>query len=671
MCHNRLKIYRLKVSEYAQILSKNCILPCILLWLMLLSIQVATASNPDNTAQLRFETDSLIQLSENENDQKLAIQYAERAIQIATSLKDPLLIARANQRSGVAWRRMGDYLESETRLTLARELYESLEMQREVHILLRELSETFRASISYPLAINLGHRAYDYFRQKQDSIEMALCLNRIAAIRFEMFFFNPDYVGIYESIEPSVTAFRGAVEKHPELYALSQQTQAYIDSTLAISRKINQHEVTISTNIIQATLYYAEYKTSMAIVKYNETIDLMLETGYTEDMPLALIHLSRIYGVNRLNQPELAIEMASEALEMARQNNINIYILMASIVLHDNYLALDNYKEAYKYYRITKEILELSQRNMLAIKISEKEFTFQLLQKETEIALRRKQLIRTGIMGGMLILTVSVFVIILVIKNREKWKLLEELNNKNLVIKRQNRELTESNSSKDRLFSIIAHDLKSPFQAIMGYSELLRGSCHNYGQEDIQKFTDRIYVASVQTMDLLNNLLDWARLQRDQVFFNPKRLELKLVTEKIISICKPLAESKSIEIINQTSPGMMVFADEDMLTTILRNLTCNAIKFTKQGGRVYVSASIETPFIIVSVKDNGIGIDSEHLKTLFLPGSNGSTKDTSNEKGTGLGLVLCKEFVEKHEGEIWVDSTLGKGSIFSFSLPIK
>jgi signal transduction histidine kinase len=170
-------------------------------------------------------------------------------------------------------------------------------------------------------------------------------------------------------------------------------------------------------------------------------------------------------------------------------------------------------------------------------------------------------------------------------------------------------------------------------------------------------------------MDLLKNLMEWANLQTGKISFNPKQLEFTNIITTVIELLTDLAGQKSITIVRDTDPGITTFADEEMINTVLRNLVSNAIKFTKPGGEITISARVNSDELIVSVGDNGVGMDKKQLNKLFRIEENSSTKGTQNEEGTGLGLVLCKEFILRHQGKIWVESTLGAGSKFFFTIP--
>jgi len=229
--------------------------------------------------------------------------------------------------------------------------------------------------------------------------------------------------------------------------------------------------------------------------------------------------------------------------------------------------------------------------------------------------------------------------------------------------------LQELNATKDKFFSIIAHDLKSPFNSIIGFSNLLVRQIEEKDYEAIEKYASIIQSSSQQAMDLLMNLLEWSRAQTGHIIFTPEKIDFAASINQVTELLFAFAQQKSITIYSEMSVNLSFFADKAMINTILRNLISNAIKFTNVGGEIIISAKQMLNDLVISVSDNGVGMDEETTLKLFRIDQNHSTLGTAKEKGTGLGLLLCKEFIEKHGGRIWVESEPRKGSKFHFSIP--
>ncbi|MCE1188732.1 MAG: PAS domain S-box protein [Ignavibacteria bacterium] len=248
-------------------------------------------------------------------------------------------------------------------------------------------------------------------------------------------------------------------------------------------------------------------------------------------------------------------------------------------------------------------------------------------------------------------------------------ELFTQKNNLIAQLETAKKELEKTNSTKDKFFSILAHDLKNPFFGILGYSELLAVDAKNYTPERIQELALKINETSNKTYRLLENLLEWSRSQTKRIVFSPHLIPL---WERGVQVCKDVeaqALQKKIVLSNNFPIGLQVFADANMLDTILRNLISNAVKFTRIGGAIRLSAESENGFVRISVHDNGVGIQRDIIESLFSVEEKTVSKGTSGEEGTGLGLIICTEFVKKHGGELWAESKLNEGSTFIFTIP--
>lgn len=239
-----------------------------------------------------------------------------------------------------------------------------------------------------------------------------------------------------------------------------------------------------------------------------------------------------------------------------------------------------------------------------------------------------------------------------------------------LALIESERKLKELNATKDKLFSIIAHDLRSPFNTILGFSDLLLNKANSQDSEKTQEFSSFINLTARNTLTLLDNLLDWGKVQTGQIHFNPEKLIVTSIIKNIVETSRSNTIIKNITLNFIPINDIAVYADQNMLGTVLRNLISNAIKFTNLNGEISINAIQNKDFCEITISDNGVGMDAEKCKILFNVAANKTTKGTANEKGSGLGLILCKEFVEKQGGNIWVESKEGHGSSFKFTLPL-
>lgn len=245
----------------------------------------------------------------------------------------------------------------------------------------------------------------------------------------------------------------------------------------------------------------------------------------------------------------------------------------------------------------------------------------------------------------------------------------------NLHLAGNYKKIKKLNETKDKLLSIISHDLRTPFQAILGLTELMITKFDEFDNQEKNEILNSFYDSTKQTYNLLDNLLLWTQSQKDGIVYNPESLNLNSVSRELVDLLTQSFQVKEITLLNQIHEDINVKADRYMLSTIFRNLISNAIKFTPKGGKVMLKSEKlirenRNGFVEITVKDNGVGIPSEMHSKLFNIGENVSTKGTENETGTGLGLILCKEFVQYHKGEIRIDSKQGKGSEFKFTVPL-
>jgi PAS domain S-box-containing protein len=247
---------------------------------------------------------------------------------------------------------------------------------------------------------------------------------------------------------------------------------------------------------------------------------------------------------------------------------------------------------------------------------------------------------------------------------------ISELKKAELIMRESEARLRELNATKDKFFSIIAHDLKSPFNSILGFSEILKDEVKNLDIGTIAQYASIINSTATNTYQLLENLLEWSLSQQQKMPFDPAPMFLNHLINAEIQNLKHHAGLKNIELTCTFGENIIITADENMLSTIIRNLITNAIKFTEKNGKIVITARVHGNEVEVSVADTGIGIKPEAIDKLFKIETSFTTRGTENEKGTGLGLLLCKEFIEKHHGKIWVESEPGNGSRFIFVLPV-
>ncbi len=249
-------------------------------------------------------------------------------------------------------------------------------------------------------------------------------------------------------------------------------------------------------------------------------------------------------------------------------------------------------------------------------------------------------------------------------------KLEEEVQNRTAELKKSEAELLELNATKDKFFSIVAHDLKSPFQGLLGLSNILVENDGEFSKEEIKNISNDINKTSKNLYTLIEQLLDWAQIQTNRMECYIEKLELSSIINNVLEINAQNYEAKSIEIENKVTDNIYVSVDKRMLNSILNNLISNAVKFSHRNGKISISTELKAKYVEICIEDNGVGLEKEKIDKLFRIDQNISTKGTEGELGTGLGLILCHEMVDKLGGDIWVKSEKGKGSKFYFTLPL-
>ncbi|HAF29202.1 MAG TPA: hypothetical protein DCG75_09165 [Bacteroidales bacterium] len=248
---------------------------------------------------------------------------------------------------------------------------------------------------------------------------------------------------------------------------------------------------------------------------------------------------------------------------------------------------------------------------------------------------------------------------------------IKEADQSNKLLKESEDNLKILNATKDKFFSIIAHDLRNPFNALHGLTYHLLKNYNDFDSNEIKQSLELIYGSADDLLELLENLLHWSRTQRGKMLFTPREINISDVINKIFNLLSMNAKKKEINLINEIDEKKTIYADNDMITAIFRNLISNAIKFSHTNSFIRISSKNFSEYTEFSVMDNGVGISPENIKKLFRIDIHHSTSGTSEEQGSGLGLILCREFVEKHNGRIWVESEINKGSTFKFTISTK
>ena len=400
---------------------------------------------------------------------------------------------------------------------------------------------------------------------------------------------------------------------------------------------------------------------------YQLAIKSFRDIGYTQRVISAKIE----YANHLMNYKFIdeALKLAKDSYETATKNKYIYEALKASELLSKCYSKINDYKNESKFLKTTSALKDSinAEHIIRTSEIIENDLASidqEIEQQEIENVSRIRMIVFIGIVASAIGIIILLF---------NKYKNEKEYASKLKVINQRleqlNKELENANLTKDRFFSIIAHDLKNPIASLKGTIALLHKEFKYFDKEDIYDYLGQMKVQSASVQDLLENLLTWSRSQSGKVPFEPAAVDLQFIVDNNFDLLIGNAKTKDIILENNVPFGFQFDADVNMINTVLRNLISNAIKFTSIGGTVSVNCTKGENNIRFSVKDNGVGMPEEVRDKLFAFDTNVSTDGTNNEKGTGLGLVIVKEFIDKHNGKIWVESEVGQGTEFFISIP--
>ena len=409
---------------------------------------------------------------------------------------------------------------------------------------------------------------------------------------------------------------------------------------------------------------------SKAISYYEKVLKLMLSFNDPSLKAETYLHLGQTLLINK--RFEQSYKYLVDASEIAESLDEKVMLGQTYNSLSDWHKDQGDYKEALNFKNRYVELKEELTDEKALLNSARMEAVYKLLNKEQQISILEQdnldkseslKILRNSRTVYLIVAVSLLLAFLILILNYRMRRRTERL------LKIKNNELKQLNATKDKFFSIIAHDLKSPFSSLMGFAEMLTLNAESKNTKEVIEYSQIIHNSTKRLLGLVENLLQWSRTQIGTTEYKPTQLDISIQTHNIVSLLRLNAEEKDIVISPKIEPNLVAWADENLYNTILRNLISNAIKFSRVGSVIYVNASCKNDMIEISVADSGVGIRQENLEKLFMVDSAFSTRGTLNEKGTGLGLVLCKEFVEINKGTIWAESELEKGSTFYFTLP--
>jgi len=456
--------------------------------------------------------------------------------------------------------------------------------------------------------------------------------------------------------------------------------KVYFRKALGYFKQIDNEERMAAAINNMGNVYVDEGDSLQVALSYYQTAYKIYEKeGSLLNQVFVKEGLGCVYG--ELGNYKKALEILREGLKTAIENKYGYYIIQLYYedlaTVYEKMGEIDRAYSAYKNFKTYLDSMRQEERLFQAAAIEKKyEFTkneaiISRLNAEKEmtmIQLEKDKAFRN--LGVFAILILLVIVTYVSFGNYNRKRVNKVLTEKNIKIESQKNELEQMNASKNKFFSIIAHDLKNPLHSVLGYSFLLSHEYDRFEDKDRRKYAQDIYNSTNNIFRLLQNLLDWSKSQTGRLQYEPIIFELSSLQEKICNLLQPIAEQKNISLKYDVPGNVHVYATPMMIETVLRNIVSNAVKFTTHGGEVFISFRRYERDLCVSVRDTGIGMSEDELEQLFSIDSKIKKKGTNNEDGSGLGLILCKEFIKLNKGKIWAESQPGNGSTFHFTVPL-
>ncbi len=637
-------------------------------------------------AELLIQLAKLSGRSNSESEQRIA--YAEETKSLARELEDSSLVAAAFYQSGEANYYLSRYpeaiqdyrdalnihLASDDSVNIggcynsiglcffysgkqevaiseflkALSIYEMLELKEEMAGVYSNIGMVYQGIDDHKLAIENYERAVSLNKSIHDTLSIAINYNGLATSYFFL-----------------------------EKYDLSKE---YYQLAYKMFDELNQRtNVAITLNNIANIYVNQKDSLEFALEYYNEAIKVFREINDVRNEAYVMEGLGGVY--REMGQYEKSVKAFRDCIEFAKKHKAGFELLkLAYDDLAYTYEEAGDFEEAYKASKFYSYYSDSLLNETRLSQIAEQREKFETEKKEAEIerlnAVEQVHLLKIErdkqirLLGAILILLLVVITLFISIGYLNKKKTNQLLSRKNIQIDLQKKELEKLNASKNKFFSILAHDLKNPFHTVMGYSYLMHKNYHQFKDEERKKYSADIYKSTNSIFRLLQNLLDWSRSQTGRIVYNPQAIDFKDVYENIIGLLAPVAEAKKIKVEHFVEEESIVLADPMMVETIIRNLLSNAIKFSHENSVVKLSAARKNDKLLICIEDGGVGINNDDLDNLFKIDSKVKHKGTNNEDGSGLGLILCKEFVEKNGGTITAKSEPGEGSTFCVTLPL-
>ncbi len=620
----------------------------IMLLFFLFYASVLFGTNPDSLQKITEElpkdtikVNNYIKLGGYyESTPEKSIEFYKKGYELSREIKYLKGLALCAFSLGSQYHNTGNYNESFLMLIQAKETFEKIGEKAWTARTVSTMGESYRATEQFENALETLNRAMKLYEEIDDKIGIALVTNRISAVYFEMGSKDPSY--------------------YQESYLKAEESNRY-------ATQLNDWGLMVNNYNILGAIERAKNNFDKSIFYLKNALEICsVDPGYL-DKPNILNNIAWAYFLK--GSYKEAINYALKSYKQAEETNIKIYISQSSVILKQSYEKLGDYKEAFKYSdiyaNVQNEIMNADKTNqllMLQAKYESKIKEEEIKEKEREIVYRTTIIIVISIL--------AIFIVFFFVwKNSEHKKKNKKLKELNEAITKHRESLIQLNKSKDKFFSIIAHDLRNPFSGLSGFSDILLNNYDDLDESERKEYIKLIHISARTVFNMLENLLKWAGIQTGKLVYKPSYYDVSSDLEQLIEVYKSLALKKEIKIVNNIGRGSFVYADKAMLQSLFNNLISNAIKFSNKNGNIILSTELCGNERVFTVSDTGVGMTEADTEKIFGIDTFFTKDGTDGEKGSGLGLVISKEIVEINKGKIQVKSSPGIGTTFTITLP--
>lgn len=566
-----------------------------------------------------------------------SIDYSKLLIEQASKLKSDYFFGVANLHLGIAFRRKGELRKSLEYLYVSADVFGKIDITKLAQVY-SEIASTYTQNGDVKNSLLFKSKAIEVLRDLDNPQTLAITL------------LNTGYS--YYQINSLDTALSYYNEAEP----IFEEIGLEIGKAYTIGNR--------------ALVFWKQGNPEKAIEDLQIAISMLEPLGDQFGMADYYNQLGSIY--LELDDHQSALINTERGLDMAMAVDLKEQIRDASRLLAQLYEEKGDYPKAFDYQSRYIAYKDSIQDEETTRRLADLRTEFEVGQKEAELQVisaekRTQQILSVGL--GVILLLTGIFAAVSYKNYVTKKRINSQLEEQAVVLEEQKEELVKLNKTKDKFFSIISHDLRGPITSFFGISPIIKSFVKSKKTDDLLEIAEDIDKSVRQLSDLLDNLLSWATQQQAQIPFNPKELDIHHMANRVKQNMQNVASGKGVELTVQVTEGLKAYADRNTAETIVRNLTSNALKFTAGGGTVIIGARQNDSMVEVFVKDTGVGIPEEVMKTMFEVTSAQSTYGTDGERGLGLGLQLVQEFTQLNGGQLHVDSKVGEGTTFTFSLP--